>query len=165
VDSLIGLMGWLATFISLVGRARHLEVIVVIPDFMIYSVHTHFMSSILTCGPLLHLFKRILLNTSSIMPLDGAPTTPTWPWDLVSRRPSLFHNLLFRPWSWSRNFNFKMGSWELRELPPTWLFLFNCTQFIMLLMHASFWQLVRIFGSPKRTCMLRHICCVLTLLN
>jgi hypothetical protein len=44
----------------------------------------------------LHLFthlgyrKIILLNTSS-MPLDGTPTTPMWPQDLVSWRPSLFY--------------------------------------------------------------------------
>jgi hypothetical protein len=38
----------------------------------------------------------------------------------------------------------------VKDLPPTGLFLFNCTQFIILLMHASFWQLVRIFGLPKK---------------
>jgi hypothetical protein len=56
---------------------------------------------ILTCGTFLHQLthlgyrKRNSRSTSS-MPPDGAPITPTWPRDLVSRRPSLFHNVTLR---------------------------------------------------------------------
>jgi hypothetical protein len=71
--------------------------------------------------------KRILLNTSS-MPLDGAPTTPTWPRDLVTRPPSKFHKLIFRHWSRSRKivrqqmlwfFLFMPGFGSRERLPPT----------------------------------------------
>jgi hypothetical protein len=69
----------------------------------------HFMSSILTCGPFLHLFthlgyrKRNLRSTSS-MPPDGAPIMPKWPLNLVSLQPSLFHIFLFRTSRQSRKF-------------------------------------------------------------
>jgi hypothetical protein len=80
--------------------------------------NSHFPLVMLTCDIFLHLFthlgyrKRIVLNTSS-MPLDGAPTTPTWPRD-DSRWPSLFHNSIeyyyWFPWTstWS-------GGWIFEE--------------------------------------------------
>jgi hypothetical protein len=96
----------------------------------------YFMSSILACGPFLHLLshlgyrKRNSRSTSS-MPPDGTPFTPTWPRDLISRRPSL-HNFLFRHWRWSckfaaPNFLLQDGSWESGETPPMAFFSYNHT--------------------------------------
>jgi hypothetical protein len=171
VDSVIDVAALVTNALLVVWRdlssereATSMTLHVMLPDGRISCVHdVRELSSVIlshpylpgTCGPFLHLFthlgyrKRTLLNTSS-MPLDGTPTTPMWPRDLVV---AIFvHNLLFRPWSWSRNSSRISTSRRVREpgeLLPT-LFLFNCTQFIILLMHASFWQLIRIFGSPKK---------------
>jgi hypothetical protein len=126
--------------------------------FLVVSSAKHdkiFWKKMPTCGTFLHHFpnlgyrKRNLLNTSS-MPLDGAPTTPTWPRDLVPRPPSMFHIILFSHWSRSgKSFRRKsldsstgFGSRETaanRGFP----FIEYCSYFLLILRHfdtcLGFW--------------------------
>jgi hypothetical protein len=115
---------------------------------------------LLACGPFLHQLthlgyrKRNWRSTNS-MPPDGAAITSF-----------LFHNFLFRPWRWSRNFAAPIfllqdGFWELVETPPTGLFSQSLlvALIVTLLLHTSFWINLPFWVRLERDRMPRHIVC------